>query len=142
MIKNVLLVAIALIPSLNMAQKLSDYRWNNRLLIISNPLNNLEKETEQLELLGSLDQDFKERKILVIKLTKHNYTVLNSNVTTSTLDPKGIEGLTLSEKEFSILLIGLDGGIKLRQNQSIKRNELFAIIDGMPMRQSELRQKN
>ncbi|WP_115461981.1 DUF4174 domain-containing protein [Winogradskyella aurantiaca] len=142
MIKNLLIVLIVIIPSLNIAQKLSGYQWHNRLLVISNPLNNLEKETEQLELLGSLDQDFKERKILVLKLTNHNYTVLNSNVTTNTSDPIGIEGLTLSEKEFSILLIGLDGGIKLRQNQSIKRDELFAIIDGMPIRQSELRQKN
>ena len=37
------------------------------------------------------------------------------------------------------LLIGLDGGIKLRQNSILTKEKLFAIIDGMPMRRRELK---
>ena len=125
-----------------MAQKLSDFKWEKRLLIISNPSNNSEKEVEQLQYLGPLDQDFTERKLLVLKLNDKTYSVRNSRETTIVSDPKSIKRLSLSETEFSVLLIGLDGGIKLRQDQIISREDLFAIIDGMPMRRSELRQKN
>ena len=124
-----------------MAQKLSDFKWEKRLLIISNPSNNSEKEVEQLQYLGPLDQDFTERKLLVLKLNDKTYSVLNSRETTIVSDPKSIKRLCLSETEFSVLLIGLDGGIKLRQDQIISREDLFAIIDGMPMRRSELSQK-
>ena len=125
-----------------MAQKLSDFKWEKRLLIISNPTNYIEKESQQLQYLGPLDQDFTDSKLLVLKLRDKTYSILNSKETTNVSDPKGINRLSLSETEFSVLLIGLDGSIKLRQDQIISREDLFAIIDGMPMRRTELRQKN
>ena len=42
---------------------------------------------------------------------------------------------------FEIILIGLDGGIKLRQNELLSTRKLFELIDGMPMRQAEIRNK-
>ena len=44
-----------------------------------------------------------------------------------------------SESHFEVLLIGLDGTEKLRKNTLLKRHDLFAIIDRMPMRKSEIR---
>ena len=38
-----------------------------------------------------------------------------------------------------MILIGLDGGIKLEQTTILKKKELFRIIDSMPMRMEELR---
>ncbi|MBG7611245.1 DUF4174 domain-containing protein [Polaribacter sp. BAL334] len=43
---------------------------------------------------------------------------------------------------FTITLIGLDGGIKLEQNRVISSEKLFTIIDGMPIRKREIRNKN
>ena len=40
---------------------------------------------------------------------------------------------------FRLILIGLDGGVKLNQRTIINRKTLFSIIDSMPMRRSELR---
>ena len=39
------------------------------------------------------------------------------------------------------ILVGKDGGVKLRQNAQVKLNDIFALIDAMPMRQEEMRQK-
>ncbi|MDB9741660.1 DUF4174 domain-containing protein [Akkermansiaceae bacterium] len=41
-------------------------------------------------------------------------------------------------KESSIVLIGKDGGVKRRWN-TLKLEEIFALIDSMPMRQNEMR---
>jgi hypothetical protein len=40
--------------------------------------------------------------------------------------------------EFSVVLIGKDGGEKLRRNSLLSTRELFAIVDAMPMRRAEM----
>jgi len=44
-----------------------------------------------------------------------------------------------SQASFEILLIGKDGGIKLRREQPVAAHEITALIDTMPMRKSEMR---
>ncbi len=40
---------------------------------------------------------------------------------------------------FELLLVGKDGGVKLRRDKPVAASELTALIDTMPMRQSEMR---
>lgn len=47
-----------------------------------------------------------------------------------------------NETGFEIILIGKDGGVKKRKTSLMQTDELFGIIDSMPMRQSEMRRKN
>ena len=52
-------------------------------------------------------------------------------------------GKILNDKEdFEVILIGLDGGIKLQQTEVLKKEALFNIVDAMPMRRNELNRKN
>jgi hypothetical protein len=39
----------------------------------------------------------------------------------------------------SVWLVGLDGGIKLQSAEPVDLQQVFQLIDGMPMRQNELR---
>lgn len=39
---------------------------------------------------------------------------------------------------FSVVLIGKDGGEKLRQDSLLTARELFALVDAMPMRRAEM----
>ena len=41
-----------------------------------------------------------------------------------------------------MVLIGLDGGVKLEKQEVLSMKELFSIIDAMPMRANELRNQN
>ena len=48
----------------------------------------------------------------------------------------------LNEKEdFEVILIGLDGGIKLQRTELLTKEDLFKITDSMPMRRDELTKK-
>jgi len=51
------------------------------------------------------------------------------------------ERIGASPKEFLVVLIGKDGGIKARYPQAPALSEVFDLIDGMPMRRSERRQR-
>jgi hypothetical protein len=44
--------------------------------------------------------------------------------------------------EFQVVLIGKDGGVKLRQEEPISLADLFALIDSMPMRRQEMGQRS
>jgi hypothetical protein len=41
---------------------------------------------------------------------------------------------------FQVLLVGKDGGVKLRRGTPVVAAEITALIDTMPMRQNEMRQ--
>ena len=47
----------------------------------------------------------------------------------------------MPEESFRIVLIGKDGGVKLDQAKGISIQEVFDLIDTMPMRQAEIRKK-
>ena len=40
---------------------------------------------------------------------------------------------------FKLVLVGKDGGVKLEQDAVLAPEELFAVIDRMPMRRNEMR---
>ncbi len=42
---------------------------------------------------------------------------------------------------FTLVLLGKDGTEKLRSTEPVPLRELFGLIDGMPMRQAELRER-
>ncbi len=44
----------------------------------------------------------------------------------------------IGEDAFSVLLIGKDGGEKLRVNQVPDLQAVYAVVDGMPMRSREV----
>ena len=44
-------------------------------------------------------------------------------------------------KPFTLILVGRDGGEKYRSNQLTTTTKLFALIDAMPMRKTEVRNK-
>ena len=41
---------------------------------------------------------------------------------------------------FEVLLVGKDGGVKLRREKPVAASEITALIDTMPMRRNEMRQ--
>jgi len=47
----------------------------------------------------------------------------------------------VASKQFAIILIGKDGGEKFRSLKAETTETLFAIIDSMPMRKSEMKKK-
>ncbi len=44
-----------------------------------------------------------------------------------------------SRAEFEVLLVGKDGGVKLRREQPVAAAEITALVDTMPMRQAEMK---
>ena len=71
----------------------------------------------------------------IVCLTNQN--IFNENNQEIEKFENSFENLSLSTSEFRLILIGKDGRIKLN-SKKISLEEIFALIDTMPMRQEEM----
>lgn len=123
------------------SQSLSEYQWENRVIVIFTETQKSENLESQLEIFRGETEGLKDRKLKVVQaIPSKMRTVLPeiSNWEQSDLYPE----LKKNESDFEIILIGLDGGVKLRQQEILQTEKLFSLIDGMPMRKAEMRRED
>ncbi|QYA25062.1 DUF4174 domain-containing protein [Gramella sp. MT6] len=140
--KKVLIFTFLLLAFKSMsAQSLSEYQWENRLLVIFTEAEDSKEYKEQVKELESEIIGLKDRKLLIIQsLPQKHKTVLPEE--SGWKDSNLYQKMKKSGESFEVILIGLDGGVKLRQNEVLETKKLFDLIDSMPMRQAEMRREN
>lgn len=138
----VLIGFVILLQNSNAQQmNLNSFKWKNRLLIIKYSEQNTSMLREQLDLLRNKSKELSERKLLLIELNEKGYQMVDKKVE-FVKDSLAFKSFNLPNHKFHVLLIGLDGGIKYETTSPISPDELFSIIDKMPMRRSELKNKH
>ena len=122
------------------AQDFSTHKWENRLVLIlveNTDNTNYQKQTEELK--NHLD-GVKERKIVVYHISPGKFKVgLSDEEWQKSETEYGRYKKTNSQPE--IVLLGLDGGVKLRSKEFLSSQKLFETIDAMPMRMQEMKRK-
>ena len=94
-----------------------------QLLIFGRPQSQL--VLQQLELLKKDAAGVEERDIIITLVAKENPIFKKYKVEAS--------------KRLTVILVGKDGGEKHRTHNVITAQQLFALVDAMPMRQAEMR---
>jgi len=128
------------------AQNLEKHTWKNRILIVKTSDSASAIYQEQIKEFSNAPDELKVRKFVLYKITRDHFELINFE--NSELNDSGKItgkpiGMTLNDKEnFEVILIGLDGGIKLQQTAVLTKEALFNIVDAMPMRRNELNEKN
>jgi len=86
--------------------------------------------------------EVKDRDLVVFEVFEQDYPKMNkADIDRQTADSIR-DRFSIPPNTFSLILVGKDGGIKLKLHDQISLEEVFELIDSMPMRQSEMRQKN
>ena len=140
------LIAVLLFSVLLMnnssAQSLKKHQWKNRLILIlvKQPANDVLKK--QVKSFRAAKAGMNERKLMVYQITPEKYGVGFKESINWQRSDELFKTYKREKSDFEIILIGLDGGIKLRQNEFLSTDDLFALIDGMPMRRAELKKNN
>ena len=118
---------------------LNEYRWENRLLLIfdehaSGELFQDQEAALLSDIAGLIDRDLK------VFLIRPNQQVLDLIQQTSHKIKEDLyAGYKIPNRQFTVILIGKDGTVKLKEQTPITNQKLFAIIDAMPMRQAEMK---
>ena len=143
---RIILVIIAGLLCLNLnSQNLESHSWINRIIIVKSKDAQLDKYQKQLVEFRNSMEELRDRKLVLYQIVGSKYRLndyenlyqeesedLSSDLAKEILNEKN---------EFEVILIGLDGGIKLRRTELLTKEELFGIIDSMPMRKAELRNR-
>ena len=113
---------------------LSKYQWDHRLLLLFSPTEEDERYKLQLEELHRYQAGLWERDVLLFHVFLHKLLMPDG----SRRDPSEAGSLRrhfiIPEKETVALLIGKDGGEKLRSRDLLTAQRLFLTIESMPMR--------
>ena len=124
------------------AQNLEKHTWKNRILVVKTSDSSSEIYQEQIKEFKNALDELEVRKFVLYKITEDHFELIDfanrESVDSGKIAGEPI-GKILNDKEnFEVILIGLDGGIKLRQTEVLRKEALFNIVDAMPMRRNEL----
>ena len=119
---------------------LDAYCWQNRIVIIFAGSDATEQLAQQRRMLASDPGGLQDRDVLLVVL-EGDLVVIGGVPLPSTDADLLRTAFDVPEQGYALLLIGKDGGVKLRSKEPVAAEDLFALIDGMPMRQREMQRR-
>lgn len=117
------------------SQDLREFKWKKRILLLMDTKNDLNTRNLQLSEFNARYNEMKERDLVLF--VYNGKEVLDRDGLLTNINP---DNLTYGEFQ-GIILIGKDGGVKFRKKYLVEANEVFDLIDQMPMRRAEMKNR-
>ena len=120
---------------------LDKFQWKNRLLFLfaadgNSPLfKNLQNE------IIAQKAEVEDRDLVVFEVLQKGASRMNA----APLDQQMVDSIRdhfrVPQHTFTLILVGKDGGTKMKRHDQANLKEVFELIDSMPMRKNEMKQK-
>jgi hypothetical protein len=121
--------------------ELKRYMWKNRLLLVFAPSEDDERYRALRRELQRQEHEIVDRDLLMFHILESGESRLGDSL----IDHQSAASLrnhfSVNPGQFIVVLIGKDGGEKLRRGGEADITEIFSLIDSMPMRQREIRER-
>lgn len=144
LVVTALLLAVPTLPSASERNALTAFKWQQRVLMIFGPSDVDGRITEQRAINVAGIDGLRERDMAI-------FSVLPGDLIAELgRQPEGDRQaiardlrrrFDIAPDDFVVVLIGKDGAEKFRAGVTIPPHILFDIIDAMPMRQQEMRER-
>jgi len=119
---------------------LEKYQWKNRLVLLFGPASESSVERQ----ISQLEEDpagIKDRDLLIFHIDREEVNFIGKSSSPALSAHRLRNRYNIGDDEFRYILIGKDGGVKLNKKEFVPNKNLYAIIDAMPMRQREMRER-
>jgi len=127
--------------AMSIVMDFDQFKWKNRLLFLFASERNDPFFRDLKGEISDRKNEVDDRDLVVFEILEFGPSTMN----TTQMDPQTAAShrkhFDLPPKTFMLILLGKDGGIKLKRNDRVKLEEIFSLIDSMPMRKDEMRQK-
>ncbi|MGI9126556.1 MAG: DUF4174 domain-containing protein [Mycobacterium sp.] len=133
-----LVTSTALGPARAVAAELSDYLWQSRPLLVFSPTDNDPRLVDMMGRIEATRCDFAERDMVLGMIVTEGAGTLDGQTVDASQAQRLQTQFGVDANSFSVVLIGKDGGEKLRVNSVPDMPAIYAVIDGMPMRGREM----
>ena len=127
-----------LLPARAVAAELSDYLWQARPLLVFAPTDSDPRLAETMRRIEASSCDFADRDMVLGRIVTAGTSTLGGDVVGTGQAQRLLSRFGIGENGFAVVLIGKDGGEKLRVNDIPDLQTIYAVIDGMPMRGREM----
>jgi hypothetical protein len=136
---SILLAAgTALMPARALAAELGDYLWVSRPLLVFAPTDSDPRLVETVRRIEASRCGFADRDMVLGVIVSDGASTLGGQVVDTSQARRLFSQFGIGANSFSVVLIGKDGGEKLRVNDVPDLQAIYAVIDGMPMRGREM----
>lgn len=121
---------------------LDNFRWQNRVLIVFSSAPDTPSARKLVQATQRQKDAFVDRDMMLIEVyaTGFGRIGVDSLAVEDVLELR--ERFQVGVADFVVVLIGKDGGTKLRGGDDTTLDEVFAHIDTMPMRRREMRKND
>lgn len=120
------------------ASALSDFEWQNRPLLIFAPQLQDQRLQQFNEILRNQTCALDDRDMIIGVIVTQGPSRLANQPMSEQKAELIRQEYRIQADQFAVLLIGKDGGEKLRLYEIPDLSDIFSLIDGMPMRQTEM----
>ncbi len=133
-----LLVFAGILPAQS-NNPLEPFVWKNRVILILHAPEKADLANEQLELLVKQMPDLNERQLVIGVAVGVNELSIGGELLSANSSARLQQIYNPDGADFLLVLIGKDGGVKLRKSDLVTPQSIFDLVDSMPMRQSEMK---
>lgn len=118
---------------------LEDLKWENRvILLFTNSIEN-ELVQSQLSTFKEKKEGLSERDLQVFIVEEDAVVTVSGREVRNAVAASLRSKFRINSAAFTFILIGKDGGVKLKENFNVSTDRLFDLIDSMPMRRKEMK---
>ncbi len=134
----------AQMPTSNTTQNQQDtldiaqFQWKNRLILIFAD-EGYSTYNRQLAMLNTSLKALKEREVIVFSFFDEVYIASLGESLPPSISNAYRQYFGIEKEKFTLLLIGKDGGVKLKKDTLTNAQSIVDLIDSMPMRQQEMK---
>ena len=133
-----LVTSAALMPARAAAAELGDYLWQARPLLVFAPTYSDPRLVETMRRIDATRCDFADRDMVLGRIVADGTSTLDGQVVDTAQAQRLFAQFGIGAGSFRVVLVGKDGGEKLRVNDVPDLAAIYAVIDGMPMRGREM----
>lgn len=133
-----LAASAALLPARAQAAELSDYLWQSRPLLVFAPTDSDPRLVETMGRIEASRCEFADRDMVLGRIVAEGTSTLGGQAVGVGQAQRLRSQFGVGANGFAVVLIGKDGGQKLRVNDVPDLATVYAVIDGMPMRGREM----
>lgn len=126
--------------NIDIPQIMETYLWQKRVVILFTPNIDNTDYVAQKKILNDSQKGLLERDVIIIDVVDFNFVSFDGQKQPHIATKHFYNAYEADPKEFTFILLGKDGEEKWRQPKVMNINDLYGIIDAMPMRQREIKQ--
>jgi hypothetical protein len=117
------------------------HAWASRPLVVYAPSAAAQELARQRQALEPVHDRLHERDIVLVEVVGEDVeTLLGGRLNVKAADLRAYH--KIDADAFAVVLVGKDGGVKLNSDHPVTPDQLFSLIDAMPMRRREMAERS